>query len=365
MKVRRAASACAAYTRPVNGPSTTSVHADRDGAELPDVAPAIRPSTTFAEGTGRRYRRTSHETTERFEAVMGALEGGHTVAYASGMAAVAAVIDHVGPSRIALPEPVYHGVAALVGRLTSRGTITPTDVDGLGEGDLWWIETPSNPYCRVTDLEDAARIASARGVVTVVDATLATPVGVTPLAFGIDVVMHSTTKMIAGHSDVLGGALSVASAEAAAALASERALTGAIPGSLDVWLALRGIRTLPLRHERASHTAGALAGWLAAEGVPTYYPGIAGDDAAVVASQMRSTGTILSIDLGSAAAAQTFLDHLDLFTNATSLGGVESLAERRAVSDPSFPAGLVRMSVGIEDTDDVLEDVRNALSTVT
>jgi cystathionine gamma-synthase len=346
------------------GPSTTSIHADRTGAELPDVAPAIRPSTTFVEGTGRRYRRNSHETTERFEAVLGALEGGYTVAYASGMAAVAAVIDHVGPSRIAIPEPVYHGVGALVGRLAARGAIVPTGVDALREGDLWWIETPSNPYCRITDLVAAARFASARGIVTVVDATLATPMGVTPLAFGIDIVMHSTTKMIAGHSDVLGGALSVASEDRAVELASERALTGAVPGSLDVWLALRGLRTLPLRHERASRSAAALVEGLLGRGVPTHYPGLAGDDAAIVASQMRSTGSILSVDLGTEDRADAFLGRLELFSNATSLGGVESLAERRAVSDPSFPPGLVRMSVGIEDTEDLLADVGDALDGV-
>jgi cystathionine gamma-synthase len=344
------------------GPSTTTIHADRAEAELPDVAPAIRPSTTFAEGTGRRYRRSSHETTERFEAVMGALEGGHTVAYASGMAAVAAVIDHVAPARIAIPDPVYHGVGALVARLAERGAITRSGVEALREGDLWWIETPSNPYCRITDLLAAARNASARGIVTVVDATLATPMGVTPLAFGIDVVMHSTTKMIAGHSDVLGGALSVASEERAGRLAAERSLTGAVPGSLDVWLALRGIRTLPLRHQRASRSASALVEWLAAKGVPTHYPGLVGDDAVIAASQMRSMGSILAVDLGTAARADAFLDRLELFTNATSLGGVESLAERRAVSDPSFPPGLVRLSVGIEDTDDLLADVGEAFS---
>jgi cystathionine gamma-synthase len=343
------------------GPSTRSVHADRHLAELPDVAPAIRPSTTFRRDTGRTYRRDSHETTERFEAVIGDLEGGHAVAYASGMAAVSAAIEHVRPLRISLPADVYHGVRAHVEALAAAGRVDVVDQTMLEAGDLWWIETPSNPKCLITDLAAVAVEASERGITTVCDATFATPVGMRALTFGVDMVMHATTKAIAGHSDVMGGVLVTGEPARAASLQSERTLTGAVPGSLDIWLALRGTRTLPLRHERASASAARVATWLADRGVATWYPGLASHPGhAIAARQMASMGSMLSADFLEASVADRFIAGLDLFTDATSLGGVESLVERRALSDPAIEPGLVRFSLGIEDTADLLDDVERA-----
>lgn len=347
------------------GPSTTGLHADRASAELPDVAPAIRPATTFRRGTGRTYRRDSHETTERFEAVIGSLEGGSAVAYASGMAAAAAAIHHVRPRRIALPEDVYHGVRGLVATLVERGDLDRVTPDELEDGDLWWVETPSNPRCRITDLEGVASDARERGIITVCDSTFATPIALQPLTFGIDIVMHAATKAIAGHSDVMAGLL-VAAPERADHLRSERVLTGSIPGSLDIWLALRGVRTLALRQERAATTAGVLAEWFADRSVTTYYPGLTGHPGYTIArGQMRSMGSMLAIDLDDADAADRFIDALALFTDATSLGGVESLVERRALSDPTIEPGLIRMSVGIEDAEDLVGDVESALRAIT
>ncbi len=347
------------------GDSTRSVHADRSVADLPDLAPAIRPSTTFVAGYDRTYRRDSHETTERFEAVIGALEGGHTVAYASGMAAAAAALAHARPGRVSLPEDVYRGVRDLVEMRAGEGAFEIVASDELGSGDLWWIETPSNPLCRITDLDAVAVEARRRGVITVCDATFATPVLMSPLAFGIDVVMHATTKAIAGHSDVMGGVLSVSDASTAGSLRRERSLTGAVPGSLDVWLALRGVRTLPLRMQRSCATAGVLTEWFSAMGVSTYYPGLASDPGHEVASrQMRAMGSMFSVDFGDASTADRFIGELRLFTNATSLGGVESLVERRALSDPTIAAGVVRFSTGIEDSEDLLADVVSAGSRV-
>lgn len=347
---------------PEFGPSTRALHADRARAELPDVAPAIRPSTTFRRGTGRTYRRDSHETTERLEAVVGDLEGGGAVAYASGMAAAAAAIHHVDPRRMSLPDDVYHGVRELVGSLTDSGRIRVVDPEDLEAGDLWWIETPSNPRCHITDLEAVAAAAAAAGVVTVCDATFATPMALQPLRWGIDIVMHATTKGIAGHSDVMGGLL-VTDDDRSERLRRERVVTGAIPGSLDSWLALRGIRTLSLRHERASVTAGALAAWFHDRGVATAYPGLPSHPGHEIAvAQMSSMGTMLSVDLLDATTADRFIAGLELFTDATSLGGVESLIERRALSDPTIDPGLVRISVGIEDTADLLADVEQALT---
>lgn len=345
----------------MDGDSTTSIHADRALSELPDVAPAIRPATTFIEDTGRRYRRSSHETTERFESVIGALEGGHAVAYASGMAAVGAVIDHVKPTRIAIPTPVYHGVAGIVERRSLDGSVDVVDPQDLGEGDLWWIESPSNPYGRIADLADVAAEAARRGVVTVCDSTLATPICLRPLPFGIDVVMHASTKGISGHSDAMGGILVVTDQAAAAELRDERVLSGAIPGSLDVWLSLRGVRTLPLRMERACASAMAVATWFERHGFVVWYPGLDNDpDHEVASRQMAMAASILAVDLGSAIRADRFIGQLRLFTNATSLGGVESLVERRAVSDPTMPEGLVRISMGIEDTEDLIGDLDQA-----
>jgi cystathionine gamma-synthase len=346
----------------MDGDSTVSIHADRGLSDLPDVAPAIRTSTTFAEGTGRRYRRTSHETTERFEAVIGALEGGHAIAYASGMAAAAAAIDHLRPNRIALPPKVYHGVRALITRLADVVGIGIVEPSALDEGDLWWIETPSNPYGDISDLDLAVARARERGARVVCDATLATPVCLRPLSFGVDIVLHASTKAIAGHSDAMGGVLVTSDAVIAGSIADERNITGAIPGSLDVWLALRGVRTLPLRMARACTSASAIAELLAAHGLPTFHPSLPSHPGHAVAErQMLMPGSVLAVEFDRWEAAESFIAALRLFTNATSLGGIESLAERRAVSDPTMPEGLVRLSIGIEDTADLVDDVARAL----
>lgn len=350
----------------MHGDATRSIHADRSLAELPDVAPAIRPSTTFARDGGRSYRRDSHETTERFEAVVGSLEGGHAVAYPSGMAAVSAVLDHVAPRRIALPDEVYHGVRALTELHASSGLLEIASPDALEDGDIWWVETPSNPRCAITDLVAVSAEASSRGVVTVCDATFATPALLQPLSFGIDVVMHAATKAIAGHSDALMGLLVVADSGWAYTLRHERSLRGSVPGSLDTWLALRGVRTLPLRMERACVNAAAIAHWCAEQSIPTFYPGLPDHPGhAVARRQMSAMGSIVTIDLGDAETAERFMGGLGVFTGATSLGGVESLVERRAVSDAAMAPGIVRMSVGIEDVEDLLADLAVGLAMIT
>jgi cystathionine gamma-synthase len=326
-------------------------------AESPDIAPPIRPSTTFGEGTGRRYRRTSHETTERLEAVLGSLERGHAVAYASGMAGAAAILDHHRPRRIALPSPdqgLYHGIRELVRREESMGTLEVVEPEHLEAGDVWWTETPSNPKCLITDLRAVTEAAHSVGAVVVCDATFATPIAMNPLSLGVDVVLHAATKAIGGHSDAMAGVVVVGEEATADELRSERLLTGAIPGSLDAWLVLRGVRTLPLRVERSNASAGAIASFFADRGIPTWYPGLPdhpGHDIAL--RQMRSMGSMMSIDLGTAATAEAFIGGLRVFSSATSLGGVESLAEHRMKSDPAMEPGLVRLSIGIEDVEDL------------
>lgn len=342
-------------------PFTTALHADSSLRELPDVAPPIRPSTTFLEGTGRRYRRTSHETTERFESVVGALEGGHAVAYASGMAAVAAVVDHVRPARVYLPE-VYHGVRMLFESRERSGHLVLVNRDELGSGDLEWVESPSNPKCLITDVAATAEENRDRGTVTAIDATFATPVLLRALPLGADFVVHSATKAIGGHSDTHAGVVAVGDEHVAAELRDEREYSGAVPGSLDVWLALRGIRTLPLRMQRASDTAMTLAEWTHGQGIVTYYPGLPSHDGhAVAAREMSAFGSMLAIDVGSADLASDVVSRVSVFTNATSLGGVESLIEHRSQSDPGIDPGLIRISVGLEDPSDLIDDLAHAL----
>ncbi len=345
----------------MEGFATRALHADGGIDDGDDVAAPIRVSTTYEEGTGRRYRRTSHPTTERLEAVLGSLDGGAAVCYSSGMAAVAAVLDVVRPSRISLPNDVYHGVRTLVSARSMARDILLSVPEDLEQGDVWWIESPSNPKCLVTDLSDVARQAAARGVLTVCDSTFATPALVQPIAHGIDVVMHSTTKALAGHSDALGGVLITRSEALADDLRAMRNLTGAVPGSLDVWLTLRGVRTLQLRMRHASASAMTMARWFHDNGIATWYPGLPSQPGhATAVDQMTAFGSMLSIDLGYAQTASRFVADLKVFTNATSLGGVESLAEHRLMSDPTIEPGLVRLSIGVEDVEDLVEDVNAA-----
>ncbi len=343
-------------------PYTRAIHADRSLAEFPDVSPPIRPSTTFADGTGRRYRRSSHETTERFEAVLGSLESGHAVCYSSGMAAAAAAIAFYRPARVALPDDVYHGVRDLIRALGDAGDLEVVSPDRLGEGDVQWIESPSNPMCLLTDIEAVAAVNKDRGTFTVIDSTFATPVFSNLLEFGADLVMHSVTKAISGHSDAQAGALVAPGEEDAGRLRDQRSLTGAIPGALDVWLALRGIRTLPLRAERAASSAMRVALWLESRGLATWYPGLPGHPGHDIARrQMSGFGSMLAIDVGSEAEAERLVDSVKVFTSATSLGGVESLIEHRYRSDPMVGPGVVRLSIGLEDPVDLIADLAHAI----
>jgi cystathionine gamma-synthase len=345
---------------------TTALHADDDLAELPDVAPALRPSTTFERTRdGRIYRRDGDETTERLEAVIGALEGGHSVVYPSGMAAVTAVLDHVRPARIALPDDVYHGVRVLVGKEAERGSWALVAEDRLEEGDVWWVETPSNPKCLVTDLAVVAAEAARRGVVTVADATFATPVLQQTLSFGIDLSIHATTKFIAGHSDAMGGVVTTSDLRVAEELRSSRTIGGAVPGTLETWLTLRGIRTLPLRVHRQSASAAQVAEYLHGAVDRVWYPGLPDHPGHEIAlRQMDGFGGVLSFEVDSADTAAAVIAGLEVFTNATSLGGVESLAEHRLRSDPTAPPGLIRLSVGLESPEALIDDLQQALRTV-
>jgi cystathionine gamma-synthase len=347
-------------------PFTIAIHADDGLAELPDIAPAIRPATTFERGADpstRTYRRDSHETVERLEAVLGALDGGHAAVFPSGMAAVAAVLRRLRPRRVSLPDDVYHGTRAFVVDGAAAGDWTVAEPGALEAGDVRWIETPSNPRCLITDLEVAVGAGLERGVLTVVDATFATPVLLRPLEFGVDFVVHAATKYLSGHSDAMGGVVVVRDEVVAAQLRADRTRDGAVPGALESWLTLRGVRTLPLRVLRQSETASSVASWLASRFERVWYPGLVdhpGHD--VAARQMAGFGAVVSFEVDDAGAAAALVDRLRLFRNATSLGGVESLAEHRIRSDAGAPPGLIRLSIGLEAPEDLIADLQQALA---
>jgi cystathionine gamma-synthase len=224
------------------------------------------------------------------------------------------------------------------------------------------VVTAEKAKCVVTDVEAISAFNKSSGAITVVDSTFATPMFVNPLLLGADVVMHSVTKGISGHSDVQAGALVVRDEELADELRTHREMTGAVPGSLDTWLALRGIRTLPLRAERAATSAAFVASWALQSGLHTYYPGLPSHPTHEIAErQMRGFGTMLSIDVGSFERAAAVVGRVKLFTNATSLGGVESLIEHRIASDPTMDPGLIRLSIGLESPQELVADLSNAL----
>ena len=318
-----------------------------------------------------------------FEAAMGALEGGESIAFSSGMAAVAAVVMAFAAKVIVVPAASYQGVRSLLadfgpgwGVEVRMVDITDTEAvlaaahgpDGLSPADLVWLESPTNPMLDIADLPALLSALATSGIATVVDATFATPCLLRPLELGATLAMHSATKFIGGHSDLLMGVLSTKDAGVAERVRLTRTLHGAIPGALETFLALRGLRTMPLRVERSQDTAGLLATRLAAHpGVETVlYPGLVDHPGhARAAADLDGFGAMLSfIVTGGAAAADALCAAVRLITHATSLGGVESTLERRQkyAGEAHLPPGLIRLSVGIEDPEDLWHDLCRALA---
>ena len=346
-------------------PDTLAVHADEGIERAADVAPPIHVSTTYAADNedGLVYSRAEHPTRRRLEAVLGALEGGHAVVYASGQAAATAALLHVRPRRVAIARGGYHATHLAIEALAPLG-VSKVALDApLGQGDLVWLETPKNPTCELQDVAAHAARAHAAGAAVLVDSTFATPVLQQPLALGADLVYHSATKFLGGHSDALAGVLVARDATVAAGLRQERTISGAVPGALETWLALRGLRTLGLRVRRQSETATALAAWLEARVARVWHPSLRSHPGhALAAAQMRGPGPILSIELASEEDARALPGRLALFRDATSLGGVESLVEWRRKHDPEAPPALLRLSIGLEDPADLIADLASALA---
>ena len=370
--------------RPTLRPETLAVTQGRPRHEVdaPMNEPVVFTSTyvgALEPGDGDLgYGRYTNPTWVALEETIGALEGGRALTYASGMAAAHAALELM-PSRgvLVLPDNCYLGVAAAVHDRATRQDWTVRQVDvadtaavlRAAEGaDLVWLESPTNPLIEVADLPTLGASLAGR-TTTVVDNTFATPLLQQPLASGFDIVLHSATKFLAGHSDVLLGALVVADddAERLAELNRIRRSNGAVPGPMEAFLALRGIRTLPLRLERAQANAATLAERL--DDHPAInlvrYPGLASDPGYAVARRtMSGFGSLISIELPDAAAANRLVEAVRLWVHTTSLGGVESTLERRrrwAGELPSVPEGLVRLSVGIEHVEDLWADLEQAL----
>jgi cystathionine gamma-synthase len=338
-------------------------------------------SSTYHAGGPVAYARTSNPTWEALEEVVGALEGGRCLTFSSGMGAVSAVLDIVPPGgAVVVSSHSYSGVAARLRDLEAAGRVVvrlvaindPDAVSAACAGAaLLWIESPTNPAMEVCDIAAAAGAARAHGVLSVCDNTFATPLVQRPLDLGVDVVLHSATKMLAGHSDVLIGALVTRDDAVHAQLLRARTLIGSIPGPFEAWLALRGIRTLAVRLRQAQASAGVLAERLqdhpAVQRVR--YPGLRTDSGHGLAStQMRGYGAIVGFDtIGTADDAERVCDSVHLITHATSLGGVETLLERRRrwpEERSDIPETLIRLSVGIEDVEDLWADLSQALDTI-
>ncbi len=374
---------------------TLTVHV---GAE-PDpasgaVVPPIQMSTTFKQDgvgglrSGYEYGRSGNPTRGALEAAIAALENGtHGLAYASGLAATQNVFYLLEPGdRLLMSDDVYGGTWRLADKVWRRYGIE-TDAVDLRDLDavaaafgserpprMVWIETPSNPLLKVIDISAVARLAAVAGAITVVDNTFATPYLQRPLESGADLVLHSATKYLGGHSDVIGGLVVTRSDELAERLRFHQNAAGAVPSPFDCFLVMRGLRTLAVRMERACANALVLALWLAErpEVTSVNYPGLSdGATAELVERQMRLPGAMLSFEhAGGEEAARRFAGATRLFTLAESLGAVESLIELPApmthasVSDSplAVPDSLVRLSVGIENVDDLRGDLEAAFS---
>ncbi|KZM76436.1 PLP-dependent aspartate aminotransferase family protein [Cellulosimicrobium sp. I38E] len=371
---------------PALSPATVVVAAGRpERAQGAPVNPPIVLSSTYvSQGVQQPgellYTRMDTETWHPFEEALAALEGGEHpgVAFGSGMAAIAAVFSLVpAGGKVVLPRHAYQVTLGFADDLAARAGVEVVRVDvadtdqvvaALDGASLLLVESPTNPMLEVADLPALLAAARERGVLSAVDNTFATPLGQQPLAHGADVVVHSVTKYLAGHSDVVLGAAVARTAELTATLRSYRTLHGSIPGPFEVWLALRGLRTLALRVERAQANAAELARRLAdhPDVVEVRHPSLPTDPGHERASRlMTGYGSILGVrPRGGAPGADAVVGAVRLWVPATSLGGVESSLERRrrfATESLTVPEDLLRLSVGIEDVEDLWRDLDRAL----
>lgn len=376
------------------GFGTRAIHA----GQAPDpstgaIMPPIYQTSTYVQDSlghhkGFEYARTRNPTRDALERNLAALEGGRFgLAWASGLAATDAVLKLLNAGdHVICGENVYGGTHRLMVQVFQRLGLTFTFLDTRDASRIEdaltpatrmvYVETPTNPMMRLTDLAAVGEITRRRDLLFVVDNTFATPYFQTPLEFGADLVLHSTTKYLNGHSDMVGGALVMSREDLAERLGFLQNAAGAVPGPMDCWLALRGTKTLAVRMRQHDASARTIAAWLVErpEVRHVYYPGLASHEQHDLACrQMRGFGGMISLEMGSLERARRVVGAVHLFALAESLGGVESLIGHPAsMTHASVPQamreamgltdGLVRLSVGIEDTDDLLEDLDQALA---
>jgi len=373
------------------GFSTLAIHAGQEPDPLTGaVVTPIHLSSTFAqEAVGKHqgfdYARTSNPTRASLETTMAALEGAdHGYAFASGMAAVDALLRMLRPAdHVLLPNDAYGGTYRLVASVYTRSGVTfaPVDLRSLDKVEaawneqtrLVWIETPSNPKLHIIDIEAIASIAHSRGALCIVDNTFATPYLQNPLSLGADASVHSSTKYLGGHSDVVGGLVATSDEELATHLGFVQNSAGAVPSPFDCYLVQRGLKTLAVRLDRQCANARLIAVHLLAHPAvqEVYYPGLAQHPGhELAARQMRQFGAMVSFTVrGGEAAALDVAGGTRVFTLAESLGAVESLIEHPAQmthasvtgSELEVDPALIRLSVGLEDPRDLIEDLDRAL----
>ena len=380
--------------RPDWGFSTRAVHVGQGpDPETGAVVQPIHMATTFAQqGVGKHkgfeYSRTGNPTRNALEENLAALEGSkHCLAFSSGLGAETTLLLLLGPGdHVVYMEDVYGGTFRLFDKVLKRygltfSAIDASDLDAVEAAvnektRMLWLESPTNPLLRVVDIDAVSEIAHSHGATVCVDNTFATPYLQQPLHLGADVVVHSATKYIGGHSDVVGGALMTNNDELANQLRFHQNAVGAVPSPFDCWLLLRGVKTLALRVERQCESALQVAKALQDNKnvKRVYYPGLESHpNRAVAARQMRLFGGMVSFEVADEATAFHVLERLKIFALAESLGAVESLAEHPArMTHASIPAaerqragvgdGLIRLSIGVEDVGDLIADLKNALS---
>ena len=367
---------------------TLAVHAGRSiDAATGAVTTPIHLSTTFERGpagdypSGFSYSRETNPNRQALEQCLAALEGGkEALAFSSGLAVITALLLGLEPGdHIVAPDDVYYGLRKLLSDVFAKSQLDVTFVD-MSDADavrgavrpatrLVWIETPSNPLLKITDLAAVAGIGRQANAISVCDSTFATPVLQRPFESGIDMVMHSTTKYISGHSDVVGGALITRHDNYLFERARKAQIYGgAVPSPFDCWLTLRGVSTLPCRMIAQSQTAQKIATYLRAHPrvERIHYPAFADHPGhAIAARQMSGFGAMLSVQVrGGREEAMGVAARVRLFTRATSLGGTHSLIEHRAsVEGPlsKLPQNLLRLSIGLENEDDLIADLDQAV----
>ncbi len=376
------------------GFSTDAIHAGQhpDPSTGAIMQPIYQTSTYVQEGLGRHkgyeYARTQNPTRGALERNLAALEGGRAAfAFASGLAAIGSVLQLLeGGDHVVCTSNLYGGTYRLADRVWRRfglqfGFADTSDLAAAERAirpktKLFFLETPTNPVLALTDIAALSRLARSRGILVAVDNTFMTPYFQRPLELGADLVVHSTTKYLNGHSDMVGGVVVVNDSDLAERLGFLQNAVGAVPGPMDCWLVLRGVKTLALRMQQHERNARELARVLEGDRRigRLYYPGLSTHPQHELASRQASGfGGIISVDLGSRETARRFMEALRIFALAESLGGVESLVCHPAtMTHASVPAeerarlgitdGLVRLSVGIEDSEDLAADVQAALS---